>query len=360
MAGAALAIVFNLDQTLQTRLGSYTTALQRDTESSSSATSHLGKLRAAAGGSLNLAATTTPASSHQLPDYGTAPEFAGIVDWLNTPRDQPITLAGLRGKVVLVDFWTYSCINCLRTLPHLRAWYATYHRDGFQIVGVHSPEFAFEHVLGNVRAAVGRLHVTWPVALDNNFTTWNAYSNEYWPADYLVDRQGEVRDVTFGEGGYGKTEAAIRRLLGAAGPKTDISSSIPSASITPETYLGPSRLDPARYVGTAPVAGQQASYRLAASVPENAISFGGRWDLAGQTATAGPGARLRLHYHASDVFIVLGGHGRVTVTRDGRPLHSIAVTADRLYTVVSGKRAGDGTLEFAFTPGVRAFSFTFG
>jgi cytochrome c biogenesis protein CcdA/thiol-disulfide isomerase/thioredoxin len=360
MAGAAIAIVFNVDQTLQTKLGSYSTVLQRHTEESGSAGSRLGNLRGASGGSLNLAAGDGSTGSAALPDYGAAPNFVGIVNWLNTPGDQPLTFAGLRGKVVLVDFWTYSCINCLRTIPHLQAWYRAYHQDGLEIVGVHSPEFAFEHVLPNVRAAVGRLGVTWPVALDNDFATWTAYGNQYWPAEYLVDRQGNVRDVHFGEGDYAKTEAVIRKLLGVSGPKAGASNLTPIDRLTPETYLGPSRLDLNRYVGTRPVAGRERAYRLAASVPEDAISLGGRWTLAGQTATAGAGARLRLHYHARDVFVVLGGHGRVTVTRKGRTLQTIEVNADRLYTVLSEKTLGDATLELAFTPGVHAFSFTFG
>jgi cytochrome c biogenesis protein CcdA/thiol-disulfide isomerase/thioredoxin len=360
MAGAALAIVFNLDQTLQTHFGSYTSALQRHTEASGDAAARLKQLRGASGGSLNLQAAAAKKRNGVLPNYGTAPDFVGISHWLNTPADRPVALSSLRGKVVLVDFWTYSCINCLRTLPHLRAWYAAYHRDGLEIVGVHTPEFAFEHVLGNVRDAVHRLHVTWPVALDNGYATWTAYSNEYWPADYLIDRSGHVRDVTFGEGGYAATEAAIRKLLGVRGRKTDVLDTTPTERSTPETYLGPQRLDPSRYVGSPLVTGRQATYRLAASVPENAISYGGRWTLAGQVATAGPGARLRLHYHAGDVYFVLGGHGSVTVTRDGRPLASIKVTANRLYTVLSGTKTSDGILEFAFTPGVRAYSFTFG
>ncbi|MGZ4390222.1 MAG: cytochrome c biogenesis protein/redoxin, partial [Gaiellaceae bacterium] len=190
MAAAALAIVFNLDQTLQTDLGSYTSALQRHTEASGYAAHHLGGLRGTSG---TLRPRATSPAKAQLPEYGAAPAFGGIAHWLNTPNGRPLSIAGLRGRVVLVDFWTYSCINCLRTLPHLQSWYAAYHKDGLEIVGVHTPEFAFEHVLGNVASAVHRLHVTWPVALDNSYTTWNAYSNQYWPADYLVDRRGNVR-----------------------------------------------------------------------------------------------------------------------------------------------------------------------
>ena len=348
MAAAALAIVFNLDQTLQTRLGSYTTALQRHTEESAYAARHLDKLKVRRG------------SPVRLPRYARAPEFAGIAHWLNTPGDKPLSLAGLRGKVVLVDFWTYSCINCLRTIPHLRAWYAAYHKDGLEIVGVHTPEFAFEHELSNVESAVHRLGVTWPVALDNDYATWNDYSNQYWPADYLVDKSGVIRDASFGESGYTSTEEAIRELLGLTGPMTHIANLTPTETMTPETYLGAERLDRSRYVGSPIVAGKPAEYTLAKSVPENAISYGGGWKLAGQIATAGFGAALRLHFHAKDVYVVLGGRGSVGVTLDRKPRPPIDVNADRLYTVVSSASTRDGVLDFTFSPGVRAYSFTFG
>jgi len=358
MLAAAFAVVFNLDETLQTHLGSYTTALQRHTEESGYATRHLRTLKGK-GGSLTVAPPAAAAAS-SLPDYGVAPEFAGISHWLNTPAGAPLTLAGLRGKVVLVDFWTYSCINCLRTLPHLAAWYAAYHRDGLEIVGVHTPEFAFEHDLGNVEGAVHRLHVTWPVALDNDYATWNAYSNEYWPADYLVDRTGHVRAVSFGEGDYGKTEDDIRELLGAGGRTTAVPNLTPVGPATPETYLGPQRIDRSRYVGSPLVVGKPTTYTLAPSIPQNDISYGGEWTLAGQIATAGLGAQLDLHFVAEKVYVVLGGKGRVTATLDGKKLAPIVVDADRLYTVLSGGTTRTGVLRLAFTPGVRAYSFTFG
>jgi cytochrome c biogenesis protein CcdA/thiol-disulfide isomerase/thioredoxin len=358
MAAAALAIVFNLDQTLQTRLGSYTSALQRHTEASGYAAHHLGSLRG--GGGTLKARKTTSASTTDLPDYGAAPAITGIAHWLNTPGDRPLTLAGLRGKVVLVDFWTYSCINCLRTLPHLQAWYAAYHKDGFDIIGVHTPEFAFEHVLGNVEGAVKRLHVTWPVALDNDYATWTAYSNEYWPADYLIDKSGHVRAIHDGEGDYTETAQTIAKLLGVTSEAAAVPNVTPTELMTPETYLGPQRLDPSRYVGSKLVTGKSAEYTLADSIPPNAITYGGEWTLAGQIATAGLGARLALHFEAEKVYIVLGGRGRVTATLDGRPVAPIDVNADRLYTVVSSPVAREGLLVLDFTPGVRAYSFTFG
>jgi len=357
MAAAALAIVFNVDQTLQTDLGSYTSALQRHTEASGYATHHLNGLRGTTG-SLRLQAAS--AAKVRLHDYGAAPDFTGIAHWLNTPNDRPLSIGGLRGKVVLVDFWTYSCINCLRTLPHLQALYAAYHKDGLEIVGVHTPEFAFEHVLGNVEGAVHRLHVTWPVALDNDYATWNAYSNQYWPADYLVDKRGDVRAVHFGEGDYAGTEQDVRTLLGVHAGAAAVPNTTPTEPTTPETYLGPQRLDRTRYVGSRLVTGKPVLFTPATVVPQNAISYGGEWTLAGQIATAGMGAQLVLHFHAKDVYIVLGGKGRVTARNGGKPLATIDVTADRLYTVLSSRTTRDGVLRLGFTPGVRAYSFTFG
>ena len=172
--------------------------------------------RLGAGAAREAAATlAAPPQEPRRTGYGPAPEFTEIAHWLNTPGDRPLTIAGLRGKVVLVDFWTYSCINCIRTLPHLRAWYAAYHPLGLEIVGVHTPEFAFEHVLGNVRAATHDLHVTWPVALDNDYGTWNAYSNEYWPAEYLIDRSGTSATSTSARA----TTAAPRRRSGRCSPR---------------------------------------------------------------------------------------------------------------------------------------------
>ena len=358
MAGAALAIVFNVDQTLQTRLGSYTTALQRHTEESAFAQRRLHRLTG--GGAVVTPAKKAGAAAAGLPDYGAAPEFKGIADWLNTPGNAPLSLAGLHGKVVLVDFWTYSCINCLRTLPHLRAWYAAYKKAGFVIVGIHTPEFAFEHVLSNVRQAVGSLHVTWPVALDNSYATWTAYRNQYWPADYLVDRKGDVREVEFGEGNYGKTEQSIRDLLGVSGHNAHVANTTPTGLVTPETYLGPQRLDSARYVGSHLVTGKQANFTFAASIPQDAISYAGPWTLAGQTAAPAAGARLRLHFHAKNVYLVVTGAGRIQTLLDGKPLGTIIVNAARLYTVFSSPTTHDGVIELRFSRGLKAYSFTFG
>ncbi|HEX3226433.1 MAG TPA: cytochrome c biogenesis protein DipZ [Gaiellaceae bacterium] len=353
IAAAAFGVVFNLDQTLQTHLGSYTSALQRHTEQSSFANTHLNSLRG-----VKKSAPTT--STVGLRNFGSAPNFAGISHWINTPDGRSLSISQLRGKVVLVDFWTYSCINCLRTLPQLRAWYDTYKKDGLVIVGVHTPEFAFEHDYGNVRSAVRRLDVTWPVALDNTYTTWTAYSNQYWPADYLVDRKGDVRAVHFGEGDYTATEDQIRTLLGTGGPLTSVKNTQPTGIGTPETYLGPERLNPQQYVGSKLVYGKAAQYVEAKAVPLNGFSYGGEWTLSGQTATAGLGATLSLHFQAKKVYIVLTGRGTVTATLGARRVRTMHVSTARLYTVLTSSSTHEGVLRFRFTPGVKAYSFTFG
>jgi cytochrome c biogenesis protein CcdA/thiol-disulfide isomerase/thioredoxin len=363
LAGAALAIVFNTAQSLQTALGGYTNAIQKHVEETSLAQKHLDSLR---GGSNAFAAAATKASKtprSSLPDLGTAPDFARIADWLNTPGNRPETLTALRGKVVLVDFWTYSCINCLRTLPHLRAWYAAYHRDGLEIVGVHTPEFAFEHVLGNVRQATHDLHVTWPVALDNGYGTWTAYSNQYWPAEYLIDKAGQVRHVHFGEGDYSGTEQAIRSLLAEAGSSTmpratGLADTTPTGLVTPESYLGTARLE--RYAGSRIHPNELAHYTFATALPQNDLSYAGMWRVGSERIVAGKNARLRLHYHARNVYIVLGGRGRVRAMIDGKPARTLTVSKDRLYTVVSGAADADGVLELRMSPGVNAYAFTFG
>jgi cytochrome c biogenesis protein CcdA/thiol-disulfide isomerase/thioredoxin len=355
MAVGAVAIYEGWETSLQTRFGDYTTQVQSWIEGNGYAKRQLAKLRGAGGTAL---AAAKPAGT-ALPDFGAAPDFLGISDWLNS---RPLSVTDLRGKVVLVDFWTYSCINCLRTLPHLRAWYAAYHKYGLEIVGVHTPEFAFEHVLANVRKATRELSVTWPVALDNNYATWNAYSNQYWPAEYLVDRRGHVRRAHFGEGEYAQSEQLIRRLLGVGVPKrmTQVADATPTGLLSPETYLGAARLDPARYVGKAPVVGREALYRFGGALAQNALAYDGRWQLLPQQAIAGRGARLRFHFVARNVYVVLGGKGRVEVLAGGRPVKTIDVSEYRLYTAVSAPKTRDAVLELRLSPGVRAYSFTFG
>jgi cytochrome c biogenesis protein CcdA/thiol-disulfide isomerase/thioredoxin len=353
IAAVAVGLVLHVDDRLAQLTPGYTTFLQDKIEKSKSAQRELGKVR---GGGEALQPKSKPTAGG-LPDYGVAPPLHADGAWINS---RPRTIAGLRGKVVLVDFWTYSCINCLRTLPHLKAWDATYRKDGLVIVGVHTPEFAFEHVTSNVRSAVKRLGVHYPVVQDNRFKTWDNYANQYWPAEYLIDRNGHVRHTHFGEGQYGQTEALIRRLLGAKGPGAHpIADTTPTEEMTPESYLGYARIG--NYNGTTIVPNKSVVYRYAKTLLPNMYSYAGRWKVGAEEIVAGQGARLRLNYTAKDVYIVLGGHGTVAVSIDGKPTKTIRVDEEKLYTVASSARARQNALlELKFSPGVQAYSFTFG
>jgi cytochrome c biogenesis protein CcdA/thiol-disulfide isomerase/thioredoxin len=354
IAATALAIALELDRPFQTAIPGYTAELQEEIERSTSAKRALARVTGRA----------PPRESTGLLDLGAAPEFAGISHWLNTPGEDPLTLQRLRGKVVLIDVWTYSCVNCLRTLPYLKAWYDRYRGSGFEIVGIHSPEFAFERVPDNVRKAVSSLEIEYPVALDNDFATWKAYDNQYWPAKYLIDRDGHIRYSHFGEGEYAETEDHIRTLLaeraGRLPAKTAASADrTPRALITPELYLGYERAS--RYAGGEMLAPDRPSrYALPVSVPESSFAYGGRWRVESERiVAAGRDASLLLHFRASKVHLVLGGRGRVQVDFRGRR-GIIRVTRDRLYTLVVLPRVRDGLLALRFTPGVAAYAFTFG
>jgi cytochrome c biogenesis protein CcdA/thiol-disulfide isomerase/thioredoxin len=356
LAASAVALVFNLDTKIQTAswFPNWTQFLQRHTESSSSG-------RNAFKRGTNITerkASNVSRLADSLPDFGPAPPFADVFQW---EHSKPLTIEGLRGKVVLVDFWTYSCINCLRTLPHVEAWDRLYRKDGLVIVGVHTPEFAFESVPSNVRAAMKRLGVRYPVALDNNYGTWNAYGNQYWPAKYLIDREGRVRYAHFGEGSYATTEKNIRLLLGerpGAPASAELADETPTGELTPESYLGYERI--ARYAGSPLHRQSIGDYRFPATLDQNELAYDGRLRLDAQRIIAVKDAKLRLQVRARKVFLVLGGAGRVQVLLDGQPERTVHVTQDRLYTLVDGTKIQDGLLELRFTPGVEAYAFTFG
>ena len=251
LVGGVLMIVlagclaFNLTDILQRSLPNYTQSLQDKVESNDAAKGALAKLNST--GPTKIGVCTPGAAV--LMNCGPAPAITGIDQWLNTPGQHPLTLTGLKGKVVLIDFWTYSCINCQRTLPHVEAWNRTYAAAGLQIIGVHTPEFSFEKVPSNVAAAIKQLGVEYPVALDNSAATWTNYHNSYWPAEYLIDATGTVRHVNFGEGDYDGTESLIRQLLtqshpGAALPEptgANVPAAARSGPTTAETYLAAGR-----------------------------------------------------------------------------------------------------------------------
>ncbi len=321
-------------------------------------------------------------AAHSLPDLGIAPEFTETEDWFNTGvgghSHQPLTLPSLRGRVVLVDFWTYTCINCIRTLPYLKAWNAAYAKDGLTIVGVETPEFAFEKEASNVADAIAQFGLRYPIVQDNNMGTWNAYGNEYWPADYLIDAKGQVRYATFGEGDYDKTETAIRALLAEAGYQvggkshpTDVV--VPSEEATPETYLGTARAQ--GWINGPKTGTHNYGPPTSGSLPLNDLAYSGTWNIAAQPAEAVSDAGIDLEFEAKNVYLVLSSPNErplpVQVLLDGHPISAadsgadvhdgiVTVRRQRLYSLVSLPRDEQHRLSLRFADGVTGYAFTFG
>jgi thiol-disulfide isomerase/thioredoxin len=301
-----------------------------------------------------------PASAEAPPAINRpAPEFTGISAWLNSP---PLTMAGLRGKVVLVDFWAYSCINCLRTLPFLIRWQHDYKDRGLVVVGVHAPEFKFEHDKKNVQAAVDRFGINYPVAQDNDLKTWNAFNNEYWPEEYLIDRTGKIVYVHIGEGNYDETENAIRKLLDA-GPEVAPEKGADLSKIgSPEMYFGLDRVE-ALASPERPRAGTH-TYTAPAALKLNQFALTGPWTLTGERATlAKAGGEIQLHCHAGKVFMVASSTAPVTlsVTVDGKPQPAVTVHESRLYTLFDSGDYRDHMVTITIPQaGFSAFTFTFG
>ena len=371
---AALAIFTNYDQTLQLQLLNKFPALGTAVngfENSSLVTNQLNVLRGKS--------STQSTDTSQLFNANTpAPEFTGINKWLNT--DTSLTIASLKGKVVLVDFWTYTCINCIRTLPHVTSWYDKYNKDGFVVIGVHTPEFQFEHDTQNVLNAIKKYNIHYPVAQDNEYTTWNAFSNQYWPAEYLIDAKGVIRRTHFGEGKYDEMEMAIRALLQESGKniteKLDtMSDQTPKSQMSPETYLGSKRMQ--YYFPSGTIGNGTKIFSLSDNLSQNTFSYGGRWTISDEYATAGSNATLNYNFSASKVFIILrpgqAKNPTVKVYLDGKMIDSsiagsdvkngvVTIDNDRLYSIVDlhGK-IETHTLRLEFdSPGVEAFTFTFG
>ena len=386
MIVTALAIVSNVDVTFDQWVAQNIADVNitHGLEASATVTKRLQdvtghKAKFVATSAQNGTTAADPAAAEAYPDLGTAPPFTNTEQWFNTPGDRPLTLAGLRGRVVLVDFWTYTCINCIRTLPYLEAWDAKYRAAGLTIVGVETPEFAFEHVASNVADAISQFGIHYPVVQDNDYGTWNAYGNEYWPADYLIDASGQVRYVSFGEGDYDKTEAAIRALLTAAGHTTPVSMAVPknvvvpSAETTPETYLGTERA--MGWIDGEPRGGTQTYTAPDGSLALNDFAFGGTWTIASQPATAVSNATIDAEFQAKHVYLVLssaGGKPRpIQVLLDGKPISAAdagadvhggiaTVTGQRLYTLVSLPSDQQHRLTLRLAPGITGYAFTFG
>jgi thiol-disulfide isomerase/thioredoxin len=298
-------------------------------------------------------------TSIELTDYGPAPEFVGIEQWLNS---DPLTLGQLQGKVVLVDFWTYSCINCIRTLPYLTGWYEKYKDQGFVLVGVHTPEFAFEKNTENVKTAIKRHKINYPVAQDNNYGTWTAYNNRYWPAHYLIDQQGRIVYVHFGEGQYQETEATIQQLLGIEQEQEMVEENIRREVRTPEVYLGLRRLEflteeqsPSRF---------SQQYIFPKELPSNFFALEGQWLFDDESIKlAGNSGKLKLDFYAKDVHLVAESEqgAEIRILVDGQLVQTIQVKDSKLYTLFEGDISKARVLEIEIKgSGFRAFAFTFG
>ncbi len=309
----------------------------------------------------------TPSSLPILADH--MPTFQGITKWWNTPDGEPLTPESLKGKVVLVDFWTYSCINCIRTYPFLKSMYAKYKDQGLVIVGVHTPEFAFEADPNNVGREITKNGIEYPVALDPNYDTWNAYNNRYWPAEYFFDRQGHLRRTHFGEGEYDQSEEAIRSLLAEASgvDLSPMGEAVPSPDLskvqTPETYFGLSRGD--AFMGTPGAANSPVDLTAADSVAPNQWTAGGNWTFDPEYIEANaPGNVFRFNVQANTLHIVMdaadGTDKQLEVYVDGVKTKDLTVNVSTLYDIASFSDAGRHTVEIRVKdPGVRFYAATF-
>jgi cytochrome c biogenesis protein CcdA/thiol-disulfide isomerase/thioredoxin len=353
----AVALTFNLSDIVQRDIPNYTEALGNHVEK--------GAATAPQGTSMTLQGCQAAAyyGTSGLEQCGPAPAFSGIQQWFNTPGDKPLTMAALKGDVVIVDFWAYSCINCQRELPHVEAWYKDYAADGLVVVGVQTPEYAFEHVPSNVEAGIRRLGLTFPVALDDSYDTWNAYDNQSWPAAYFIDATGQIRYISIGEGDYTGEEQLIRQLLVAARPGLTLprATNVPDLTPddpdqTPETYLGSDR-EQFFAGGDIYATGQ---FRPLATVPLNSFDLGGVWTIGGEAITAGKDAVIALGYHASDVYLDVGGTGTLTVSGGGTTKVIRVSGAPDIYTVASQSSPRNGEVTVRLSPGLAAYSFTFG
>jgi len=293
-----------------------------------------------------------------LPYYGLAPDFTGIVHWINTP---PLSLKQCKGKVVLIDFWTYTCINCLRTLPSLKQWHAKYKETGLIIIGVHTPEFTFEKDPSNVEAAVKRLRVTYPIAQDNDYQTWRAYQNRYWPAHFLIDQESQIRYVHFGEGAYISMENAIRQLLNLH-PLYMENSVRSTRKITPEIYLG--NLRASHYTKDILLKpNHSAFYSYSHTLKENEVGLKGDWEAKSECITAQSNASyIELHFIAKRVYLVLSNNQNqapLQVFLDGKLTQTLNIDEDKNYDVANATY-GHHMLSLKIPKGVSAYAFTFG
>jgi thiol-disulfide isomerase/thioredoxin len=383
---AVVAIGFGADTGFLTRLSTARTAALEQNLLDKLHPMDAPKSVAMQGGenSMMMAAQDMPKAA-DLPVEGAFPDLSGAVTWLNSP---PLTPEGLKGKVVLIDFWTYSCINCLRTIPYVRAWAEKYKDQGLVVIGVHAPEFAFEKDVDNVKKAIADLKITYPVAIDNTYAIWRGFNNNFWPAHYFIDAKGQIRHHAFGEGDYEESERVIQQLLAEAGKTaakdlvtvnaTGAEAAADMSEIqSPETYVGYERAE--NFVSSGGVAKDQAKTYSAQPQQLNDWGLNGDWTVGGEQATLNAkDGGITYRFHARDLHLVLGP------AADGKPVRfkvmidgaapganhgsdidengDGTVTGQRLYQLV--RQAGgvaDHTFEIQFLdPGVQAFAFTFG
>ena len=364
MIALAIGLVFNVPQLLQRLVPDYTSALQDQFSNSETIAEELNL-----GGLVNDQNKDLDKCSNggtELESCGTAPDIKGITEWFNTPGNKAIDLADLKGKVVLVDFWAYSCINCQRSIPHINAWNDAYKDAGLEVIGVHSPEYAFEKEPRNVKAGAENFGIEYPVALDNSLSTWTNYRNRYWPAHYLIDAEGVVRHVKFGEGGYANTEKLIRELLTDANPDvtlpaaTDTSDDTPeSGATTPESYFGLGK--EVNYAGEGDYRSGTNEYSFPSKLAKDSFALDGTWALDFQNAKpVGGEGRIGLKYTASEVRMVLAGEGTVTVTVDGTSKEIAVSGTPQSYQLLKTDQIGTGKLIVTLSEGLEAYSFTFG
>jgi cytochrome c biogenesis protein CcdA/thiol-disulfide isomerase/thioredoxin len=370
MLALAVGLVFNVPQLLQRLVPDYTAGIQKELTDNPDARRALDLGGLVTDENRDLDTCTNGAA--ELESCGTAPSIRGIEQWLNTPGGEAIDLAALRGQVVLIDFWAYSCINCQRSIPHVVAWDAAYRTTGLQVIGVHSPEYAFEKDAANVASGAEGFGITYPVALDNSLATWTNYRNRYWPAHYLIDEDGVVRHIAFGEGNYAATEKLIRELLqdadpdAALPPATEVQDDTPEVgSTTRETFLGSSK--DVNFAGPGAYRAGPDEYAYPSEQPADSFALDGEWQVETQYATpAGDaGAGIRLSFRADEVRMVLAGDGRLRVRIDGREADAVDVAGTpRSYAVFADSGAGgaeaQSILEVVVPPGVEVYSFTFG
>ncbi|MGW1540058.1 cytochrome c biogenesis protein CcdA [Streptomyces sp. NPDC002309] len=352
----AFALTFNLTDVLQRAVPDYTARVNKAIAGGGLADA----LGAGGDGRLRQCAAL-PSSG--LADCGPAPEISGIQQWLNTPGGAPPSRASSADKVVLVDFWAYSCVNCHRAIEHVNAWYEKYATYGLAVVGVHSPEYAFEHEPRNVRAGAERLGIEYPIALDNEFTTWDNFSNSAWPSEYLIDAEGRVRHVAVGEGGYPDRESLIRQLLTAARPgvrlppATDVPDDTPTVPLTPEIGLGAGRTD--ALANGRPTEGTHR-FAYPSQLAPGRFALQGTWNIGRESLTSGPDAGIRLRSFARDVHLNVGGSGVVTATVDGRTTTLRISGAPNIHRLVTAPAPRESVVTITLSPGLRAYSFTFG